>query len=259
MSEPERKSCEGGISSLLARELPYMRRYARALTGSRAIGDEVIGEMLESLIEDPGLFPSDLKPRVAAYRYFQSIWRGEGGRRGATGPDHEILAREMMLLTTIEGFSADEAATILDVGPQEIAALNRSAIDARNAISAAKVMIIEDEPVIAIDLKMIVWDLGLETVGVATTHREAVALAAERRPDIVLADIQLADGSSGIEAVEEILQTQHAPVIFITAYPERLLTGEGPEPTYLLTKPYEEEQVRAAISQVLFHNSLAAA
>lgn len=80
-------------------------------------------------------------------------------------------------------------------------------------------------------------------------------MVAERRPGLVLADIQLADGSSGLDAVDDILGLGDVPVIFITAYPERLLTGNRPEPTYLVTKPFQEATVRAAISQALFFKS----
>jgi len=55
---------------------------------------------------------------------------------------------------------------------------------------------------------------------------------------LVLADIQLADDSSGIDAVKDIMGEMNLPVIFITAYPERFLTVERPEPTYLITKPF---------------------
>jgi CheY-like chemotaxis protein len=116
-------------------------------------------------------------------------------------------------------------------------------------------MIIEDEPIIAMDLETIVRDLGHHVVGVAVTRDEAVAMALDKRPGLVLADIQLADDSSGIDAVKDILAQFSVPVIFITAFPERLLTGERPEPTFLITKPFQRSTVKAAISQALFMNA----
>ena len=101
-------------------------------------------------------------------------------------------------------------------------------------------------------IESIVRDLGHELTGVAVTRDEAVALAMEDRPGLVLADIQLADDSSGIDAVKDILAEFNVPVIFITAFPERLLTGERPEPTFLITKPFQRSTVKAAISQALF-------
>jgi CheY-like chemotaxis protein len=88
--------------------------------------------------------------------------------------------------------------------------------------------------------------------GVARTYGEAVASVKQRKPGLVLADIHLADGSSGLDAVNDILTSINAPVIFITAYPERLLTGEKPEPAFLITKPFQADTVRATISQALF-------
>ena len=74
--------------------------------------------------------------------------------------------------------------------------------------------------------------------------------------DSAIADIQLADGSSGIDAVNELLGSLgELPVIFITAFPERLLTGDRPEPAFLISKPYSEEQVCSAVSQAMFFAS----
>ena len=91
--------------------------------------------------------------------------------------------------------------------------------------------------------------------GTAATRTQARAAVDAAMPGLVLADIQLADGSSGLDAVDDILKAGSMPVIFITAYPERLLTGDRPEPTYLVTKPFQEATVRAAISQALFFGS----
>ncbi len=117
---------------------------------------------------------------------------------------------------------------------------------------STSVLIIEDEPIIAVDLETLVTDLGHTVTDVARTHREALAAIAHHEPGLVLADIHLADGSSGLDAVNDILAQCNVPVIFITAYPERLLTGERPEPTFLITKPFRTEVVTAIISQALF-------
>ena len=81
---------------------------------------------------------------------------------------------------------------------------------------------------------------------------EAVAAAREKKPALILADIQLDDGSSGIDAVTEILETTDIPVIFVTAFPERLLTGEKTEPTFLVTKPFEPDVLKITIAQALY-------
>ena len=117
---------------------------------------------------------------------------------------------------------------------------------------ATDIMIIEDEPLIAMDLESLVEGLGHRVTGVARTRGEALTLAERKRPGLILADIQLADGSSGLDAVNDLLETFEVPVIFITAYPERFLTGERPEPAFLIAKPFQPAHVSAVISQALF-------
>ena len=245
------------LRDIIGAELPYLRRYARAITGSQSLGDAAVRETLEALIEAPDEFDMDKQPRVELFRVFHRIWSSDSlqpvavpGRDG-TVASLPISARQALLLTAVEGFSESQAASILNVVPAEAA---RQITDARSAITSSlsgRVMIIEDESIIAMHLKSIVTALGHEITGVVRTHREAVTLAGSESPDLILADISLADGSSGIDAVKEILDEQFVPVIFITAFPERLLTGERPEPAYLITKPFEPETVSATIWQAM--------
>ena len=165
------------------------------------------------------------------------------------------LSRQTLLLTAMEGFTHEDAAYLLDLSLDEISALVNEALSEIEAQTRSAVLIIEDEPIIAMDLETIVRDLGHDVTGVAVTRDEAVAAVLERRPGLVLADIQLADDSSGIDAVKDILAAHPVPVIFITAFPERLLTGERPEPTFLITKPFQRATVKAAIAQALFFDA----
>ena len=121
--------------------------------------------------------------------------------------------------------------------------------------TSTSVLIIEDEPLISMQLEDLVTTLGHQVCGTAATRGQARESVAENMPGLVLADIQLADGSSGLDAVDDIMEIGNVPVIFITAYPERLLTGARKEPTYLVTKPFKESTVRAAIGQALFFGS----
>ena len=227
------------LKAVLGPELPYLRRYARALTGSQTLGDAAVREMLEALLQTPDQFDSDKPARSELFRVFHKL---------AELPSRE---RHPLLLTAIEGFNNHEVSEILEISVEVVAA---QIITARQMISQdleASVMIIEDEPIIALHLRSIVEELGHSVTGVARTRNEAVALANKVTPELVLADISLADGSSGIDAVKDILGVMDVPVIFITAFPERLLTGERPEPTYLITKPFEPETVAATIGQAL--------
>jgi CheY-like chemotaxis protein/DNA-directed RNA polymerase specialized sigma24 family protein len=255
------------LGQQLAPHLPFLRRYGRALTGSQMHGDKYVRATLEAIVAAPDQFPRDVDPRLGLYRMFQGIWSSanydELDNDGVDADGNEGLARarlarmtplsrQALLLTAMEGFTPEDAAYLIDVEPSEVENLVSQALAEIEKQTRARVLIIEDEPIIAMDIETIVRDLGHEVTGVAVTRDEAVALAMEDRPGLVLADIQLADDSSGIDAVKDILAEFEVPVIFITAFPERLLTGERPEPTFLITKPFQRSTVKAAISQALF-------
>ena len=244
------------LREALGPELPMLRRYARALTGSQRLGDGAVRQVLEALLVDSDEFDETLAVRVELYRIFHHLWR-HGIDQNQTGPGDSLVAglpmhsRQALLLTAVEGFSIPEAATITGRSPDEISSDIAAARQSINDCLHASVMIIEDEAIIALHIRSIVQSLGHTVVGVARTRTEAIALAEKTSPELVLADISLADGSSGIDAVKDILASMNVPVIFITAFPERLLTGERPEPTYLITKPFEPETVIATIGQAL--------
>lgn len=249
--------------------LPYLRRYARALTGTQSSGDAFVRATLEAALADTDLRASLADGRVPLYRAFTKLWNSaslEVAGAGHAEGVHEAAAqerlshvtppnRQALLLTTIEEFSLEEAAEIMDTSADDVAELAGEAIKEIERDAATGVLIIEDEPLISMQLEDIVRSLGHEVVGTAATRTQAQQVIAEQRPGLVLADIQLADGSSGLDAVDDILAFGDLPVIFITAFPERLLTGDRPEPTYLVTKPFQEASVRAAISQALFFGS----
>lgn len=254
--------------SLLARlapHLPYVRRYARALTGDQATGDHYVRVALEALAAGERSLEPSLSPRVALYNVFHAIWCSTGAQLepreiddGPAGePGSRLLkiaprSRQAFLLTALEGFTPSETAQILGADFEEVERLIADAQAEIDAELATDVLIIEDEPVIAADIEALVTELGHRVVDIAATRTEAVEAIARKQPGLVLADIQLADGSSGIDAVKDILAKFDVPVIFITAFPERLLTGERPEPTFLITKPFQPETVKAAIGQALF-------
>lgn len=115
------------------------------------------------------------------------------------------------------------------------------------------ILIIEDEGIIAMDLKSIVTDMGNTVTDVARTRDDAIAKGMAKVPDLIFADVQLAEKPSGIDAVNAALeQLGDRPVIFITAFPKRLLTGDRLELAFRISKPFSEDQARAAVSQVMF-------
>jgi len=251
----------------IAPHLPLLRRYARALTGAQDSGDAFVAATLEAIVARPEEFPRNTDPRAGLYQVFHRIWASgnvevdaDETSRGAQKAQERLralapLTRQALLLTTLESFTVQETGEILGRSPDEVSALIDEALEELDRQTRARILIIEDEAVIAMDLSDLVTGAGHDVCAVETTASGAVAAAKRERPDLVLADIQLADGSSGIDAVKEILSSFEVPVIFITAFPDRLLTGERPEPTFLITKPYSPDMVRAAVSQALFFES----
>jgi DNA-directed RNA polymerase specialized sigma24 family protein len=246
----------------IAQELPKLRRYARALTGSQSSGDGYVASTLEALIEEPALIEQSSSVRVALYKAFTAIWNSVKLNQSvepaaAAGADRHVMQitprpRQAFLLLTLEDFSEEEAAEILSVSVPEVRRLADESGREMAAEIATDVLIIEDEPMIAMDLEELVEKLGHKVIGNARTHAEAISLAMAHRPGMILADIRLADMSSGLDAVNELLKSFSVPVIFITAFPEQFLTGERPEPTFLIPKPYQPATVSAVISQALF-------
>ncbi|PIE09374.1 MAG: response regulator [Rhodobacterales bacterium] len=253
----------------IAAQIPFLRRYARALTGSQRLGDRFASAVLEALIAAPDRIPAPDQARASVFKLFHEIW--DAARHAEPGGSEAGLAaraqlhlskltkgaREALLLSAMEEFSTADVAHILGCSEAEAKAL--VATGRRELAEAAKgrVLIIEDEPIIAMDIESIVGDAGHEVIGIAQTRREAMNIGGCEKPDLILADIRLADESSGLDAVNDLLATHgdDVPVIFITAYPERFLTGDRPEPAFLITKPFREEQVLSSVSQALFFAS----
>jgi CheY-like chemotaxis protein/DNA-directed RNA polymerase specialized sigma24 family protein len=270
------------ISSSIAPHLPYLRRFARAVSGNQTSGDAYALATLEAIVADTEALRKDLEPRVALYQVFLRVWGSVAfGAEDRSGGDFQLhplnptsiglqrgverlealtpRSRVAFVLSAIEGFSTEQIALALGCAPKDAEdLLHRASIEISHQI-ATDVLIVEDEPIIAMDIEALVESLGHRVTEVARTHAEALAAVRRRRPGLILADVQLADGSSGINAVHEILSSFRVPVIFITAYPERLLTGERPEPTFLISKPFRHEMVKAVISQALFFDQKASA
>ncbi len=259
------------ISQSIAEHVPFLRRFARALTGTQAGGDAYVLATLEAIVADPTAINPAEDVRSQLYRLYLEVWgslpvNGHvdqielGGDEGGARRNLDAITlrpRIAFLLAALEGFetaavaatlgcSLAEAIDLIDAAGKEIADQIRT-----------DVLIIEDEPFIALDLQTLVEEQGHRVTGVARTHREAVDAVGRDRPGLILADIQLADGSSGLDAVNQILESFSVPVIFITAYPERFLTGTPPEPAFLITKPFGVDSLKAVVSQALFFNRAA--
>lgn len=254
------------ISDALGANIPFLRRFSRAMTGSQQSGDAFAAAALEAILVDRSIL-EETDVKVGLFKVLYGIWASAGapieeGEGGAHAKTQRRLAsltnnsREALLLHTIEGFVFSEIASIIDVTQAEAEQLVIIARREMADAASGSVLIIEDEAIIAMDIESIVAEMGHRVTGIARTRAEAVELGRADAPDLILADIQLADNSSGIDAVNDLLaELGNRPVIFITAFPERLLTGDKPEPAFLISKPYSVDQVVSAVSQAMFFSS----
>jgi CheY-like chemotaxis protein len=252
------------ISQAIASHLPALRRFARALSGSQESGDAYVVALLEQIAGDLSVFPEGLAPRIAIYQAFLKVWNSEAVRgkinlaAGAASPLHRLQVltprpRQAFLLLSLEGFNKSEIAQILEISAADVTALIAEADQEINEeLDPAGILIIEDDALTALHLENLVRGLGHHVTGLAKTHKEALQLAKRRKPELILSDIELADGSSGLDAVNDILRDFEVPVIFITGHPDLLLTGTKPEPAFLIPKPFEARMVKAVIGQALF-------
>lgn len=252
------------LAQKIAPHLPYLRRFSRALSGSQKSGDAYVGMVLESLVADNSIFPADISPRLGLYQLFLKVWNSLEVRKFPefSGDETETVrslqsitpkARQAFILLAVEGFEPDEIALVLQTDTESVTRLiGQADREMAEQLGQADILIIEDEPLTAQHLKQLVEGAGHYVTGIAATHKEAVRLAEKKRPAVILSDIQLGDDSSGVEAVNEILGKLDVPVIFITGHPHLLLTGDKPEPAFLIPKPFNPDTVKAVISQALF-------
>ncbi len=152
------------LGAQVAAQLPYLRRYARALTGSQSTGDAFVQATLEAALADDELSQSLAGGRVPLYRAFNKVWSSayldvnddDNDQLG----EHEMAAsgrlrritplnRQALLLTTVEDFSPEEAAEVMEVQEGDVSRLVEEAIDEIDRESRTSVLIIEDEPQIS--------------------------------------------------------------------------------------------------------------
>jgi len=230
----------------LVQAMPYGRRYARSLTGGQASGDALLGEAVRDLLEAGERLPPD--PRLGVYRAIADRARALPAPPAA-GLD--AVQRMLLLLTVLEEqpVAAAAAACRLEIAVAEDMLL--AAREHIRAMTATRVLIIEDEPIIALDIQELVERCGHHVVGIASTEAEAVAMARCERPGLVLADVNLGAGGDGTSAVARILRDAPAPVIFVTAFPERLLTGQTLEPAFVISKPFDPQTLAVATYQAV--------
>jgi RNA polymerase sigma factor (sigma-70 family) len=249
------------------RYVPHLRRHARLLSGSKDVGDEYVRIALELIVAEPERLQGG-DERILLFRAFHAVWSAlnESDRRRSVDAitiedrlDQGLAAlapieRRVLLLAVVEQMTLEQVAQVLEI---DVETARRHLAEARASLRhevELPVLIIEDEPMIAIELSQIVREMGLSVSGTAARQDDAVSAAdsaGDERLGLVLADIQLQDRGNGIGAAQQILERYNVPIVFVTGFPERLLTGSGLEPAFVVAKPFDPESLKVTIAHAL--------
>jgi len=253
----------------LMAQLPYMRRYGRALTGSMTHADDLVTCGVEAALTEPEAYELDssdeLAQRRRLYGLMNRLFDADGGIPSTppptATPNHPIetalaslpeLERRIFLLVSLEELSTVQAADVLGDSVETVReALGRAQTAMREQL-VANILIVEDDAIIAYDLTETVLAMGHKVCGTAATMEEALATAAANQPSLALMDLRLAHGGSGITTAQALRETRALPIIFVTAFAEELkqrgLDYLGP----VIKKPFTREQIERAITQAVF-------
>jgi len=246
----------------LIHEFPLIRRYARALTGSQFLGDCYVRQMLEVILAEPRLLgpASDLPMNL--YRLFHRIECNiclPGNYYGAYGDSDERhlrdicpLHRQVLLLVSLQGFSITSVAHILQLS---VDAVERNLVIGHREMAdegPRRILVIEQVSLPPLNIAAMLAELGHSIVGIVPVREDSFVEPEFIPPELVVADIHLSDRQAGIDAVRDILFEHTVPVVFVSAHPERFLTGSGIEPVFLVDQPFNLGSIDVAISQALF-------
>jgi|tagenome__1003787_1003787.scaffolds.fasta_scaffold20919351_2 DNA-directed RNA polymerase specialized sigma24 family protein/CheY-like chemotaxis protein len=253
----------------LMAQLPYMRRYGRALTGSTIRGDDLVTRAVEAALTEPERYQLDTDDepvtRRRLYTLLNELFDADTGPAGASvslaEPGHPIETalsslpeqeRRVFLLVSLEELSTPQAADVMGVPAEEARDALARAQNAMREQLVANILIVEDDAIIAYDLTETVLGMGHKVCGTAATMEEALAAAAANQPSLALMDLRLAHGGSGITTAQALRETRALPIIFVTAFAEELkqrgLDYLGP----VIKKPFTREQIERAITQAVF-------
>lgn len=240
---------------ILDATMPFLRRYGRALTRCQKTGDALAIRARQRA--RPQILTISAKGiRILLFQAINEIWNEPPGMLmslvAARNRVQQLTpgAIETLLLRALEEFSFDEISQILSLPAVTVACLFETALTEVAYRRGKRVLIIEDDPLIGMDMANCVSDMGCVVTGVARTAAQAVEMASTWSPNLLIANVVLADLSTGRSATDRILTADPGvDVVFMAPKPEELLTGDVEEPAFVIQKPYMEDQVRNAVSQ----------
>ncbi|WP_425409471.1 response regulator [Hyphococcus sp.] len=235
-----------------------LRQFTRAVTTDHILGDELCRAIINHI---GGRFTEKID-RALAFKNFLNCWNDitRSAKRPALFTDDSLIYgfgpppetnHLLLMLKDIVELEEREICDILDLPLDELRQRLEAIRGAMYVAGVKKVLIIEDQPIVTRDLQENLNSIGDIRVRSASTAQSAADIAAEMRPDLILADYMLEEESTGMDAVTEIRHHLDCPVIFITAYPEAVLKGGEFEPDFVIAKPFTRHAIRAASWQCL--------
>ena len=245
------------LSRHLRTNVAGLRRFVGIFTGNHRFANLCVVRLIDEVAAEPGVVSLASTPRIGLFRLLLCILNefSEAAAFVDNGRDilcPDYLVRQAYLLSAIEGFSPKDIAEILDLTVECVDQMSAQFAQTELTAPQAQILVIEDEPLIAWQIERLVDQLGHRILGVATTRKQAAKFLRNVEPDILLADVQLADGSTGIDTVADILAHINVPAIFVTADPDRLNSGQLVEPLFVVAKPFIPVTLKAVISHALF-------
>lgn len=249
MAEGTARGGEGHVPS--RRQLALLRRYFRAVTADQQAGDRMVAGLAPRLLLGEDTMVGLLAAATRAWRWLHETNRAPPfSARMIT----EVLSpslsleRQAGVMVDVFGLTTDEAARVLDRDAGEVARLLARGRELRDRPIGGRVLIVDDDPLIARHLMHIASERGANEVASAGSYDEAVGLAAEQRFDLALCDYDLGRGRTGLDVVRTLAAEDDTVCIFVTAYPDEVLSGADNEPSFVITKPFRDEVVAAALS-----------
>lgn len=244
--------------------VPYLRRYASMLTGSRELGDQQLALCLELVVAEPERLRGDdlLVELFQAFHVVSSAidsidhqWASlTGGYRERLKSALGLLPlaqRRALLLVVVEDFTVEQAAQILGLKGDAVRQELSQARAALEQLIGHSVLIIEDEPLIARHLKDMMAGMGFSSSRLVSSMDMALDALQSEEPDLVLADLQLAGEGDGLQAARDILRKRQVPIVFVTGYPERLSTLDGEAPAFVVAKPFTKSRLASVVDEAM--------
>lgn len=243
---------------------PSVRQYGRVIVGSTHWGDHLVARALEDISADPelGLSPSHSRNVLRGLSRLWNGWFGanmrdyvsascaDGERHGVRLSKPAGIERQAALLSDYRQLPHEQTAKILNVPTNKV---TQACLEFRKTKihDGATVLLIEDDLLIAEAVRAQVETMGHHCSCIAATAEHAIESAFSVTPDLIISDIKLADGTSGLNATRQINESVPVPTIYLTAFPELVLTGASHEPEFVLSKPYLPTQLEALMKHVL--------